>query len=321
MATITKRESGGWKVQVKLKGVRKSKTLPSKKEAQVWAARQEYLINEGESSTSRVLLHECFDRYMTEISPGKKGAHWEQIRLKKFCRHPLAAKKVGELTALDFNRWRDDRLKEVAPSTVNREMCLLSAVMTAARLEWGYIKENPLADVRKPKKGPPRDRRVRGHEIQALHDAVGPNAHTQYKVIRAFEFAIETAMRAGEIVGLHQVDVDPVDRVARLEDTKNGTSREVPLSSRAVEILEEFTAPSGPIFGLTSSQMDVLFRKTRDRAGIAELHFHDSRHEAITRLAKKLPPLDLARAVGHKNLNQLMTYYNATGAELARMLD
>ena len=67
--------------------------------------------------------------------------------------------------------------------------------------------------------------------------------------------------------------------------------------------------------------MDALFRKYRDKAGIDNLHFHDTRHEAVTRLAKKLDVLDLARMIGHRNLKTLMVYYNATAEELAQKLD
>ena len=75
------------------------------------------------------------------------------------------------------------------------------------------------------------------------------------------------------------------------------------------------------VFCINSNSLDALFRKYRDKAGISGLHFHDTRHEAITRLAKKLNVLDLARMVGHKKLNQLMTYYNESAEELAKKLD
>jgi len=58
-----------------------------------------------------------------------------------------------------------------------------------------------------------------------------------------------------------------------------------------------------------------------EKVKIENLHFHDTRHEAITRLAKKLDILDLARMTGHKDLKSLMTYYNATPAEIAAQLD
>ncbi len=74
------------------------------------------------------------------------------------------------------------------------------------------------------------------------------------------------------------------------------------------------------MFGLTVSQKDAPFRKIRDRAAIDDLHFHDTRHEAITRLARRLDILDLARMVRHRDLNQLRVYYNTTASEIAKRL-
>lgn len=57
------------------------------------------------------------------------------------------------------------------------------------------------------------------------------------------------------------------------------------------------------------------------RALIDDLHFHDTRHEGITRLSRRLPILALARAVGHRDLRMLQIYYNESGEDLAKMLD
>lgn len=76
----------------------------------------------------------------------------------------------------------------------------------------------------------------------------------------------------------------------------------------------------GGSFGLTASQKDSLFRKIRERAAIDGLNFHDARHTAITRLAKKLNPLELARMVGHKDLKMLLVYYNESADEIAKKL-
>ncbi|MGE8450918.1 MAG: tyrosine-type recombinase/integrase, partial [Pseudomonadales bacterium] len=111
-------------------------------------------------------------------------------------------------------------------------------------------------------------------------------------------------------------------KVAHLPLTKNGGARDVPLSSRAIELLELLpTVEAGePLFNLSDKSRDALFRKGRDRSGLKNLTFHDTRHEAITRLAKKLQPLALARMTGHTDLNELMTYYNESAAEIAAML-
>jgi integrase len=99
--------------------------------------------------------------------------------------------------------------------------------------------------------------------------------------------------------------------------TKNGLPRQVPLSPRALEIWA--MVPEG--FGVESATVDALFRVARDkRTKIEGLTFHDTRHEAITRLAKKLHVLDLARMVGHQDIKQLMTYYNETADDIAAKL-
>jgi integrase len=257
----------------------------------------------------------------------KKGERWEILRLRRFKSEDFASINIADLQAQDFAHWRDRRLKEVAAGTVIREMNVLSGVLTVARTEWGLIEKNPISDVRKPSKPPARDRIVSDEELERLAMSAGGNLDkVTARAFHAFLFAIETAMRAGEIVGLEWSRVDLQARYCSLPVTKNGTSRDVPLSLRAVELLEllrasEIGGEGSSVFNLKSSQLDVLWRKLRNRAAVADLTFHDSRHIAITRLAGKLEVLELARMVGHRNLNELLTYYNAPATEIARRLD
>lgn len=141
------------------------------------------------------------------------------------------------------------------------------------------------------------------------------------RVAVAFLFAIETAMRAGEICGLVASDI--VGRTATLRQTKNRTKRGVPLSRRAAEILRLLpeVPDQEPLFGMTARSLDALFRKAKKRAMIDDCTFHDTRHLAITRLAKKLNVLDLARMVGHEDLRQLQVYYNESAETMASRLD
>ncbi|MDR0716780.1 MAG: site-specific integrase [Azoarcus sp.] len=144
---------------------------------------------------------------------------------------------------------------------------------------------------------------------------------TTARVGAAFLFAIETAMRCREICKLTW---DSVDRsVAHLSMTKNGFSRKVPLSQEALRIIGQFSwfENDSRIFRLRTSQVDALFRKVRERAMINDLHFHDTRHEAITRLAQKIMILDLARMAGIRDLRILMRYYNAKPQDIALRLD
>jgi integrase len=322
MATFKKLASGKWQAQVARKGLRKSASFNTKREAQDWAARQEYLALNAPDIKNSYTLGDAFNRYAREETIKKRGVKWENLRLEGFQRHAISQKLIVEITASDFALWRDERLKQISPSSVNREMTIMSAVMTVARREWGWILHNPLSDVRKPSAPPPRDRRISEAEIAKLIESSGGDLKTATgRSIQAFRFAIETAMRAGEIVGLTAETVDFDTRVATLPKTKNGTMRQVPLSSKAIELLKELPTTDGSLFALKSAQLDALFRRVRDRAKIENLTFHDSRHEAITRLSSKFDVLSLARIAGHKDIKMLMIYYNETAEELAKRLD
>ncbi len=222
---------------------------------------------------------------------------------------------------------RDTRLRTVVGSTVNRELNLVSNVFSVARREWHWIAESPTKDVRRPKNPASRDRRPTDDETQRLTFALGfdesPAETKSQRVGVAYLFAIETAMRAGVICALRREYIN--DNVARLPAsvTKNGTKRDVPLSKRALELLSFLpkVEDGQPLFGVSAASLDALFRKAKERCVIEDLTFHDTRHEAMTRLAKKLNVLELARMVGHRDLKMLQVYYNESAAEIASRLD
>lgn len=330
MASI-QRLPGGWRAQIAIKGVRDSKTFSTKAEAQSWASERETEIRKT-VQTGIVFgktVQDVFDRYEKEVSEHKAGKRWESIRLAALARFPLNRGNMGklllsEITPEVLGEWRDKRMtgeNKVSGSTVNREIKLLSHVFTIARREWRWIAENPIKDMRRPKESRHRNRLISQDEINRICLALGfnesPVATKSGAVAIAFLFAIETAMRAGEICGLTTENIK--GSVAHLAKTKNGDERAVPLSKRAIDLLK-FLPEGDTLFGVSASSLDALFRKARDRCEIKELHFHDTRHEAITRLAKKIGVLDLARMVGHKNLNQLQIYYNESAHNIAKLL-
>lgn len=310
-----------WQHRVMVNGKRVSGTFDTKAAALAWEAAQR-VAKTGPSAVVKKTCADAFEKYEIEVSKKKRGYRWEALRLAALAKTTLGAVQLGDLDASHIAAWRDERSRSVAPGTVIREMNLLSHVFSVARKEWKWIAHSPTTDVARPKVTPPRNRLVSQHEIEAVcialgskHDVVGEVPETkQQRIALAFLFAIETAMRAGEICALRSGDV--VGRVARLHMTKNGRPRDVPLTARALEIWA--MVPGG--FDVSTASLDALFRKARDRAGIKGMTFHDTRHEAITRLAKKLHVLDLARMVGHSDIRQLQTYYNETAADIAARL-
>lgn len=323
MASI-QRSGRRWRVQVAIKGQRDSATFSTKQEAAQWA-----LQREAELSGARLpdrTFGDAMTRYSREVAPLHQGARWEQVRLKALGTHPIARRRLAGLARDDFAQWRDDRLGQVAPATVAREMTLLRSVLEACRRDWRWLNANPMQDVRWPKPPRSRRRRVTADEIErltlahGLGDALAVDTLTQRTGL-AFLLGLETAMRASEMLGLQWADVDLKARFVRLPKTKNGDAREVPLTRRAVTILKVFPRADGPVIGLKDAQRDALFRKARDRAKLPDLHFHDARAEAIWRLSKKLDVLQLARAIGHRDPKSLLLYYDESAADMAKRLD
>lgn len=319
MASI-RNHGKGWRAEVSRSGVRRSKVFRTRREATDWAAQEEWRILHAPEVAAATPFGEVMHRYAREVSPTKRGARWEIIRLSRLADDPLGAIAMRDLAPADLAAWRDRRLREVSPGSVRREMGLLGAVLTLARREWGLLASSPMEGVRKPSAPPPRDRLPTADELARLAHAAGDDLrHATARAFHAFRFSMETAMRAGEVCALGLCDVDPERRVARLRQTKNGRPREVPLSSEALRLLQALP-PADPLFGLTPRQLDALWRKVRARAQVDGLTFHDSRHAAITMLAGRLDVLALARMVGHRDLRQLVTYYNESAADLAKRL-
>lgn len=308
MATYSKR-GNRVRVQICCKGVRKSKTFPSMGAARVWGTQTESAILAGDrGEIPDKLFSDLLDRYVNEVSPHKKGERWESVRIEAVKRDRIAQVRLKDLGSHHVSDWRDRRLKDVSGATVLREKTLLRHACQIAIDEWKWLKVNPFHKVRMPKDSKPRTRLMSEDERSKLiEQATTP---VQKEVIRIMEFALETGMRASEICGLETVS----GNVAVLHDTKNGESRQVPLSQKALELW------GNKPFTLTPAQLDANWRKLTKAAGIVDLHFHDTRASAATRLCKILNPLQLAKMFGWKDLKMAMVYYRESAEDVAKLL-
>lgn len=322
MAYIRKRGKR-WHAEVYRGEKREFDSFATKAEASAWALERESMLS-GDRLPQHTLA-EAMERYANTVSDTKKGGRWEKIRFAKLKLYDVAKIPLPQLTATHIAAWRDLRLTEVKPGTVYREMNAISAVLSKARKEWRWIDETPTRDVERPTQPPSRRRRISEDEIARLCSALGyefPNrpANLSQRVALAFLFALETAMRAGEILGLTPPDVHVDQSYVTLPKTKNGDIRHVPLSKRAIKILRLLPPNVVPVFGIEPALRDALFRKARRRAGLDDLHFHDARAEAIWRMSKKIDVLQLARVIGHRDINSLRFYYNESATEIAKRL-
>lgn len=325
MASIRK-VNNKWLAEIRTKGVYKSKTFFSKIEAQSWAIGIERNLGKHSHIASSYTLMDAIEKYQAEVSPTKKGARWEILRLNKLKRHKLADCKLSSITREDIQSWVDEQNKVLSPGSVRRELVLISSLLKVARVKWKWFEGEPIKDIDWPKAPQPRDRRISLDEIEKVLEALGYHEDKLINTINdelavAFLFALETAMRQGEIWKLGWENIFLEKSYVRLTETKNGTSRNVPLSTRAKELLRKLEpAEKGKAFRSSQSSANTLFRRALKKTDIINLTFHDTRHEALTRLARKIDVLDLARMVGHRDPRSLMIYYNATATEIAGRL-
>lgn len=325
MATYRKRNKS-WRVEVFINGKRYSKSFPTKKEYKIWVAEITCEINRGTYHPSpKKTVRQALQRYAEEEVPNKKGARREYLFINKISSYPIADLLLKNANTAEWAKWRNQRLLEVSPATVRREITVIKAMYKVAINEWLWLKESPLTNLKLPKAPPARDRRISLLEQQKLLETMNfseikPPQMIKDYVALAFLFALETAMRSGEIIGLTWNNVYLSDRYVHIPDSKNGTKRNVALSQKAIDILSVLPRTTNNCFNITCQQRDANFRRYRDKAGIINLNFHDTRHEAITRLAKKIDIMDLSRMTGIKDLKTLMVYYNATASEIALLL-
>lgn len=390
MATIRKRNDQ-YQVQIRRKGhPPQSKSFIRLADAEKWARTIESEMDRGvfvsRAEAEATTLDDALDRYAREIVPKKKGASQELNRIKHLRHYPLANRFLATIRGSDLASFRDELLTEgYAPSSVVRSLAILSHLFNVARREWGMESlVNPVELIPKPKVQNERVRRIRTATV-TLKDETGQwtsktldELEMVAMVTESAELpsiitvAVETAMRRGEICALVKKHIDYKIRVAHLPETKNGTARDVPLSSKAVAALkyepnrrktgkkeekkkkksafEPEESLYSKVFSIRNDGISRAFLRALTRARrlyeegithsleakgrkpsqivlalandpfLVDLHVHDLRHEATSRLAEIYPLHELAKITGHKDTRMLMRYYHPRAEDLAKKL-
>ena len=313
-----------WQARVQRKGQKDlAKSFLNKPDAEKWARSVEIEIDRGtfinNDFAQKTLFKEILQKYLDDVAPNMRSADTQAIRVKKLMKHPIAEVNMAHLSSRHIAEYRDERLKLNKPNTVIRELAVLSSIINHARREWGLNITNPVTMIRKPSSTQGRDRILNNEELTRLYiqlELISP----WYKPL--VEFALETAMRRGELMSLFWVNINFEKSVAFLPLTKNGDSRYVPLSIKAIRILKSLPRDiEGRVFPLNKGTVSILFLRASRRAKIEDIHFHDLRHMAITRLASVFSnPMELASISGHKSLSMLKRYTHFKAEDLAKKM-
>ena len=328
MAMIRKRGDLQFQAVIRRKGwPEQRKTFFTEKDAEKWARGVEHEMDRGifisrhESETTT--LHEALERYAREVSSLKKSHARELVRIKNLQSTPLAVRFLANLRGSDFASFRDQKRAEgKAENTIRLDLALLSHLFNTARREWGMEGLiNPVLSIKLPSGSNQRSRRLEAtEELKLIQELT--KCRNEY-IAPMVIFAIETGCRQGEILKLHWQHIDFNQKLAHLIDTKNGESRIIPLSPKAMNTLSNLprSIKGGKIFDITADGLSRAFNRCCKNLGIVDLRFHDLRHEATSRLFEGgLNTMEVATISGHKTLQMLKRYTHLRPTDLAKKL-
>lgn len=303
-----------WRAQVVKRGVRKTAVWATKREAQNWATKVEAEIVGGKLRADTRTLRQAANHYLDTVSIYKRDAvAWEGRRFDAMCAF-FGDKRLSEIDSEIIGRWRDERLKTVSGSTVQREANLLRHLFTLAKDEWRWIQDHPFRGVRLPAENEARDQVWRWQQIRQILRAGQRSGGKIGEVTAAFHIALRSAMRLSEALVAPEV-YDARRRVVAFVTTKTGGRQERPVPPKAGRLLDR--AP----FKVDPNEASVLFSKLCKQQMVKGLTFHDARATAMTLLARKVDVMTLARISGNKDINLLFnTYYRESAAEIAGRL-
>ena len=321
MATFRKR-NGKWQVQVRKAGSGSvSKTFTKKPDAIRWANQEEHLREAGNLPLGRLdrdkhTLHELLERYALEVLPRKRAPEPERYVLRALQRSWLARKALRDIGPHDFAKFRDERLRDVAASTVRRQFNVLRHALKIAKTEWQWsVPYEFLCRIKLPEPVHFHVARVNEQQVNSLLRATEMQSNGEIGF--AVRMALYTGMRRGELLNLNWTDVDLKVGTIQIRTSKNGRPRLIPIASEALIVLASRPLKSGPLFSISANCLRLAFERAKRKAGL-DVRFHDLRHEAISRLFEAgftVPEVQMIS--GHRTMSQLARYSHP---EFARVL-
>lgn len=324
--TLKRKKGKIYKVEVRIKGHEPIyQTFDRLSDAQRWAEDTEAILRSGgyigEIPPDDMTFSKALDRYELEISSQKRpNTRAREITSAKHLRHRFKGLTLKEITPTLVASFRDQRLQSVTPSTVQKDLALLSHLYTIAKMEWSLDIKNPVASIRKPSKSNGRLRLLNRDEARHLLEICKKSRNA--KLYHYVQLLLHTGMRPSEGAGLKwgQINIDA--RIIDLTITKT-KPRRVPLTIKTIELLLDIMPVNCrkelPVFltekvsSTVQRRPNLYFRKAFDnavkKAEIEDFHMHDLRHTAASYLLMAGVDLrTLAEILGHSTMQMVQRY-------------
>jgi integrase len=288
-------------------------------------ARLDQFCLRTEQRSTPVLFIDLAARWMTDHARVMK-ASWttDKHRIETLKSH-CGGKSLAEITPDLIDRYRAERLrsfrpgtkKPISPTTVNKEVALLKAMLNKA-ITWSYLDVNPLRSV---KRLPEPDGRLRYLDIDEIDRLLSAcPAHLLPIVI----CALHTGMRRGEILGLTWDRVDMKQRFLHLVKTKTRKARSIPINDSLMEALRHLPRHLGTDYVFWNHETATRFVSIKrawntalKKAKITGFRFHDLRHTFASHVQMGLGDLRATQALlGHADPRMTMRYAHLSDARL-----
>lgn len=258
-----------------------------------------------EASEARTkTFDELVEKYM------RKDAHSRDAYTIKPLKEFFAGLLLYRITTPLIAEYQDERLDDVAEATVYQELSLLRRMFNVARKRWKWLKENPVSDGDLQFSIGSRNARDRWLTVEE-EQVLLLNATNPAWLRPLLIAALHTGMRRGELLALTWKDTDFEKRLVRVEKSKNGEKRSIPMSQTLYDTLKAVKVRniSGAVFPISTRSVRVAFAKVLEKAEITVFRFHDLRHTFATRLVQNGVDLyKVQKLLGHKNIGMTQRY-------------
>ena len=314
---------------VRMKGVSVSQSFYNKSDASRWGKEKEVEIENGtyvkDLKLTSMRLKDLLQLYLEKALHTSRRPKILKYEVEMLRRSPLARNTLAHLSPKKIADFRDDRLKAgKSRSTVRAYLKLMSRAITVGRKELGIpLTHNPFELVEKPKPNAARERTLEITELKQLFKSC--SSCTLFHFLGVFvEILYLTLCRRGELIRLKKQDVDFINRIAVLQETKADKPRTIGLSPRVIELLKSLPrSVDGTFFPIKSiSAFEKAFVRAVKRANIKDFHMHDLRHCGARHLIedKNFSTIELMEQGGWTSGSMAKRYANISPKHLAKKL-
>lgn len=331
---------GKWQVQIRLKGIPPVvRSFDLEGDARKWGEKEESRLKrerafgpaiqlQQKQPKCSITLGDLIERYIAEVTANRRterAVQTQTYELRAFQREPICGKLLTDLTVSDFNSYALERIKTCQKRTVKRQLSVIGNALKTAEKIWNYpANQSWISELGFKAKPVNRERRLAEGEYERLIEAcdrIGTNfkgtAKLTPRIMKlVIQIALLTSMRKSELVEMEWCNVRFRESYIHVPKTKTNEKRDIPLLPEAAKLLAAFhpeRISDDLVFPFHLDAMDSAWDRLIMRAGIKDLHLHDLRHEALSRLGEAgVVPAELMMFSGHKSLAQLSKYVHGS---------